>query len=319
MIHQTDYSRFPSSLEPWPFYYKFRGTELDVVKRALPALPGGVRLDIGCGIGFMSILLREGADRVLGIDLPYIDEASHSRGLDEARELCEKTANGGIRFTGGSAEDLPFADESMDLVFSAYTLEHVPDREKAAAEAARVLKPGGAFVFLLPGAAERVTFIPAYYLGLAGETWKWLKNRRARATRPGSSAGTTSEPEAACGGRRNRESSLDPSEQAGSLDRFRRRHPEFPRTAPHGDYPDSREEFRAHRRRAWIRLLGRNGLEVEKTVVSFFVPAQLVDRFSARLRMKLYELEVSILPISLRKSSLLLPFAQGMIYYGKKR
>ncbi len=305
MVSRTEYNRFPSSLEPWPYYYRFRGAELDLVKRALPGLPGGLWLDIGCGIGFMSMLLAERADRVLGIDLPYIDESAHSRGLDATRELGKNAAKEGVWFAGGSAVELPLADESVDLVFSAYTFEHVPNREKAAAEAARVLKPGGTFVFLLPGAAERVTFIPAYYMSVAGEMWKWLRNR---GNRP------------AFSGERRQEAELSAADHEKThLKRFRQRHPEFPRVAPHGDYPNSCREFQAHRRSAWVRLLSGNGLEVESIIASFFVPTQLIDRFSSRLRMRLYDLENALLPLEVRKNRLFLTLAQGLIFTGKKQ
>ncbi|MDP2012886.1 MAG: class I SAM-dependent methyltransferase [Actinomycetota bacterium] len=48
-----------------------------------------------------------------------------------------------------SADGLPFADDSVDLVFSIAVLEHVPDPHAAIAELVRVLKPGGqAYVFV---------------------------------------------------------------------------------------------------------------------------------------------------------------------------
>ena len=48
-----------------------------------------------------------------------------------------------------SADRLPFADDSVDLVFSIAVLEHVPDPHSAIAELVRVLRPGGqAYVFV---------------------------------------------------------------------------------------------------------------------------------------------------------------------------
>ena len=46
------------------------------------------------------------------------------------------------------AEELPFPDDSFDTVVSTMVLCTVPDAEKAVAEAARVLRPGGQLLFI---------------------------------------------------------------------------------------------------------------------------------------------------------------------------
>jgi SAM-dependent methyltransferase len=52
----------------------------------------------------------------------------------------------GLSVVLGSVTDLPFADESFDLVCSFKVLAHVPDIGKALAEIARVTRPGGQMV-----------------------------------------------------------------------------------------------------------------------------------------------------------------------------
>lgn len=59
-------------------------------------------------------------------------------GLDKSR----------IINTGG--ENLPFPDNSFDIVYSTNVLEHVDDPEKVLKEAVRVLKPGGTLLFIYP-------------------------------------------------------------------------------------------------------------------------------------------------------------------------
>lgn len=51
--------------------------------------------------------------------------------------------------TQGSALELPFADNSFDIVFSFGVLHHIPDIQKAQKEIARVLKPDGKLIVML--------------------------------------------------------------------------------------------------------------------------------------------------------------------------
>jgi ubiquinone/menaquinone biosynthesis C-methylase UbiE len=50
-----------------------------------------------------------------------------------------------FRLTGGCAENLPYADESFDLLLAISVIEHVKDVRSVFQEAYRVLRPGGAF------------------------------------------------------------------------------------------------------------------------------------------------------------------------------
>ena len=52
-------------------------------------------------------------------------------------------------YVRGSAEHLPFADASFDAAIACLVFEHLPEHEPPIAEIARVLEPGGRFVFLL--------------------------------------------------------------------------------------------------------------------------------------------------------------------------
>ncbi|MCR9123417.1 MAG: methyltransferase domain-containing protein [Phyllobacteriaceae bacterium] len=61
-------------------------------------------------------------------------------------ELAKKTYPD-IEFTKGNAQELPFDDQSFDAVVMGFGMNHLPEPEKAAHEALRVLKTGGAFAF----------------------------------------------------------------------------------------------------------------------------------------------------------------------------
>jgi SAM-dependent methyltransferase len=56
-----------------------------------------------------------------------------------------------VDFSGEDIQALSFADESYSLLICNHVLEHVPDDQKAIAECARVLQPGGIAVFTIPG------------------------------------------------------------------------------------------------------------------------------------------------------------------------
>ncbi|MGX0879577.1 SAM-dependent methyltransferase [Roseovarius sp. MBR-154] len=99
-------------------------------------------LDIGCGSGAIAVLLaREfGAAKVTGIDVEApVCEAARRRvadaGLSDRIEIIEVTPG-----------PMPFEAASFDVVFSKDSIIHIPDKVAMAAEAFRVLRPGGRFV-----------------------------------------------------------------------------------------------------------------------------------------------------------------------------
>ena len=96
-------------------------------------------LDIGCGGGILSEEFARMGCAVRGID---ISASSVSIALKHARNDRLK-----IEYQVGSALALPFSTASFDVVVCCDVLEHLPDLTAAIAEAARVLKPGGTFLF----------------------------------------------------------------------------------------------------------------------------------------------------------------------------
>lgn len=94
-------------------------------------------LDIGCGAGFLTGDLARAGYRVTGIDAsgPSLTVA---RAHDKA---------GAVRYIEANAYALPFADASFDVVTCMDFLEHVEHPDRVILEAARVLRPGGAFIF----------------------------------------------------------------------------------------------------------------------------------------------------------------------------
>ncbi|GGS40491.1 SAM-dependent methyltransferase [Streptomyces sp. JS01] len=110
-----------------------------------PLPPGSRAVEIGCGSGYGTrmILDRFRAARVDAIDL---DETM----VAKARyRLADRP--GRVRLAAGDATDLKSAfgaeDGSYDAAFDFAIIHHIPDWRSAVAEIARVLKPGGMFVF----------------------------------------------------------------------------------------------------------------------------------------------------------------------------
>jgi ubiquinone/menaquinone biosynthesis C-methylase UbiE len=67
-----------------------------------------------------------------------------------AKRLREKVAGSGlpVRVVNAPAEELPFEDDSFDIAVAALVLCTVSDPRRAVDEVARVLKPGGRFIFM---------------------------------------------------------------------------------------------------------------------------------------------------------------------------
>ncbi|MGF1537144.1 MAG: methyltransferase domain-containing protein [Elainellaceae cyanobacterium] len=96
-------------------------------------------LDVGCGIGGSALYLAKKFDATAtGITLSPV----------QAQRAQERAAAMDIpaRFEVADALDMPFPDESFDLVWSLESGEHMPDKAKFIAECHRVLKPGGSFL-----------------------------------------------------------------------------------------------------------------------------------------------------------------------------
>ena len=98
-------------------------------------------LEIGVGLGTdFARFARAGAD-VTGVDLT-------ERGVALTRRRLELEGLSG-QVEVADAEDLPFPDASFDVVYSWGVIHHTSDPPRAAAEAVRVLKPGGRLCAML--------------------------------------------------------------------------------------------------------------------------------------------------------------------------
>ncbi len=104
-------------------------------------LPQGRGLDLGCGDGLLTRILLEhtGPRELVGVD-PDPAEAA------QARDLGIYTA---VHAVAGNS--VPEPDRSFDWVLSNSVLEHIDDIDVVLTEVARLLRPGGRFIFTVPG------------------------------------------------------------------------------------------------------------------------------------------------------------------------
>lgn len=96
-------------------------------------------LEIGPGTGMFAVRIADA--------LPHASLAT----IDQSERFVEMTRARGIDSRVGDATALPYADESFDAVAALWMLYHVPDVDRAIAEARRVLRPGGLFVAVTNG------------------------------------------------------------------------------------------------------------------------------------------------------------------------
>jgi 2-polyprenyl-6-hydroxyphenyl methylase / 3-demethylubiquinone-9 3-methyltransferase len=123
------------SVTPGRFGY-FR----DVLTRRLGTGLAGLRvLDIGCGGGFLAEEFAALGSRVTGVD-PSPASVGAARAHAAGRGLR-------IGYLAGTGERLPVKDAAFDVACCCDVLEHVADPGRVVSEAARVLKPGGVYLF----------------------------------------------------------------------------------------------------------------------------------------------------------------------------
>jgi demethylmenaquinone methyltransferase / 2-methoxy-6-polyprenyl-1,4-benzoquinol methylase len=142
---------------------------LGVEKAALP--PDAVVLDLACGTGDFSQLIREHLPRARTVAVDLTEPMlllARRRGLTGA--VC------------GDSTALPFADASFDCVAIGYGLRNFPDLDAAVREIERVTRPGGLLVsldfFLPPNHVLRPLYLG--YLYAQGAFWGTLLHGNPR-------------------------------------------------------------------------------------------------------------------------------------------
>lgn len=133
--------------------------------------------DLACGTGLLSGLLldREPKLAICGIDLDAEQIGIARRHFAEKGRLAGSLEDwrtdgaGRAHFQAGSADELPLRDGEVDLVTMGNAIHLMPDKDKFLREVARVLRPGGRFIF------NSVFFVGTYPAGSETLYNEWLK------------------------------------------------------------------------------------------------------------------------------------------------
>ena len=156
----------------WGITFDARGREQVVGKltRALGHAPPrfGRALEIGAGTGYFTLnLMRAGV-------IAEATATDISPGMLRRLEASAAELGLAVETVPAEASDLPFADESFDLVLGHAVLHHLPDLERAFAELARVLRPGGTLAFCGEPSrhGDRLAAIPKRAAVLAAPLWR---------------------------------------------------------------------------------------------------------------------------------------------------
>ncbi len=117
------------------------GADLDALAELVGHRPGAMALDVGCGAGHVAFRLAPLVGQVIAYDLSaemlaVVAKEARGRGLDN------------LMVEQGSAERLPFADASFDLLASRFSAHHWGNVTDALRELRRVAKPGAPAFFV---------------------------------------------------------------------------------------------------------------------------------------------------------------------------
>lgn len=200
---------------------EIRATEIAALR---PLFAGATRvLEVGAGSGLQASIVSSWGYDVAAVDLP-----------DRERAAQHFTV---VEYDG---VNLPFPDDTFDVVYSSSVLEHVEDLPALLDELARVTRAGGISLHTVPTPVWRGWTIVTHPI----DPWKylWRRLRHAEGNLVRAVAGD------------------------GPRDPMRRRMRRLAVAPVHGEYPSLRAEMHAYRESQWHRRLSECGYSVERVI-----------------------------------------------------
>lgn len=135
------------------------------LRRALQYFPAsGHILEIGAGAGWQAHWLKHQGYEVTAVDIP------ESRYLQS--RIFPVILYDGI--------NLPFPDNSFDIIFSSNVLEHIPDPNKLDREVKRVLRPNGTAIHIVPTTTWRLWTLLTHHFYILRLLAGYIKNRLSK-------------------------------------------------------------------------------------------------------------------------------------------
>ena len=135
--------------------------------------PGVRWLDAGCGHGVFPDWMKERGASLVARSAVTVGIDCDCPSLWENRVVHHRVA--------GNLEDLPFPDDSFDLVTANMVVEHISNPERTGLSVNRVLKPGGLFIFHTPNYWNYQTILASLIpQGLKYKLIRFLENREEK-------------------------------------------------------------------------------------------------------------------------------------------
>ncbi len=151
----------PATPEPCSLRPRKQAPVLTVDFTRFPLAAGDRVLDLGCGAGRHAFECYRRGAQVVALDQNGEEIREVAKWFAAMKEAGEAPAGATATAMEGDALNLPFPDDSFDVVIISEVMEHIPDDKGVLAEMVRVLRPGGRIAVTVPALRPREGLLDA--------------------------------------------------------------------------------------------------------------------------------------------------------------